>query len=98
MKNYYELDSDSAIRKLHSDVYDILIQPDDSVSIPECDAFIEDFLKVDYSYVLKISLCRITKPFKDKLKNREQLVNSLSADLNKSFAKSEIGDIMERLS
>lgn len=82
-------DNQKALDMLYNDIYDILVIPDNHKN---CDEYLDNFLILDFSTLLKVGLIRITKPHKNKLNNREKLVENLKETLNKEILNNECSE------
>lgn len=94
LKKILEVDKskneNEALQMLYSDLYDILSKS----NIDECENYLKEFLEMDFSALLKTGFVRITKPHKDKLKNREKLIESLKVSLSKVCSEEEAASVL----
>lgn len=57
--------------------------------VDECDIYLQHFLTMDFSTLLQVGFTRITKPYKDIIKTREELTIKLKQSLEKVCSTQE---------
>ena len=94
LKNILKIDKsgshNEALKMLYSDIYDILSKNE----IDDCDLYLQKFLKMDFSILLKVGFVRITKPHKEFLKNREKLILILKENLYSECSVEESENVL----
>ena len=69
--------NDEAMSMMYSDIYDMIVEN----KTDECEEYLKEFLKMDFSLKLQCGFARITKPHKEVLKSRERLIEILKDNL-----------------
>lgn len=93
----FEIDNkglhNDAMKMLYSEIYDILAKQD----MKKCELYLSRFLELSFSIELQVAFARITKPFKEKINNRDKLLSVLKHNLQKECPEREAESVFSHV-